>query len=148
MKMIKYLLYVVLTVVILSSNVQADSGQQIATLAVYHEADGKLTKSSKNNAATMRRIAAKRGYITLWVTANVDFDPNIDDLSEAERVSQQRAATEKLMDVLQPLVDADKVWHPSAGPYIQGPGCIIRATAAGVSRLVRDSRILHMVAQQ
>ena len=145
----KYLVCLALAIaMVFAAETHGDTRTEAMPLTVYHDSAGRLTETSKRNARKMRRIATRQGYIALWVTANVEFDPNVDSLSENERATQQAAAKSLLMEVLDPLVAEGSVWHPTAGPYIQGPGCIIRANAAGVTRLVRDRRILHIAARK
>lgn len=111
---------------------------------VYRDAQGELTKASEKFAKKMEKKASKVGYITLWLTANIEFNPYMDELTDQEIAEQEQLVQESLNAVLQPLVDVGSVWHPDAGRYIRGPGCLIRANAVGVAQLVQDSRILHI----
>ena len=136
---------VFLTMPVVSAGADEDQGQ--GNLSVYRGSSGELTKNSVENAKSMRRIARKKGYVTLFVTVDVEFEPYLDGLTATEIVAQQTRATAKLTEVLAPLVDAGVVWHGRTGPLVQGPGCLIRANAKGVARLVRDRRVLHIVAR-
>lgn len=99
---------------------------------VYRDASGNLTKESKKFAQGMVKKAKRRGYITLWLTANVPFNPDKAQLTVQEMDDQDQRVAEMFGELLQPLVDVGAVWHPTDGPKIEGPGCLVRANASGV----------------
>ena len=69
----------------------------------------------------------------------------MDELTPQEIAEQDRKVRDALDAVLQPLINAGIVWHPRSGPIMDGPGCMVRANADGVARLVADTRVLHIV---
>ncbi len=128
-----------------SPGVVADTA---SPLVVYRGEDGKLTDQSKINAVALKAIAAQQGYVTLWITANTSFNPFVGQLTDTEIAEQNARVLLTLDTVLQPLIDAGQVWHPSDGPIMKGPGCLIRARTSGVARLVKNSDVLHIVATE
>jgi hypothetical protein len=122
----------------------AEDGHELLW-SVYRDANGQLTKQSRRFARKMQEKAEENGHITLWLTANVAFNPYMDELTDQEIAEQNEMVWKFFEAVLQPLVDRGSVWHPKAGPNIAGPGCLVRANAVGVMDLVRDSRILHII---
>jgi hypothetical protein len=117
-----------------------------APLTVYRDAGGQLTPESRQAAREMHYIAVGNGHITLWLTLNYEFNLYLDPETQQREIEQQnqevRAGFE---EILNPMVARGAVWHPKAGPYYRGPGCFIRANAAGLQRLVQDERILQIV---
>ena len=111
---------------------------------VYRSADGQLTAESLKNVAQLREKAARQGYVTLWLTANVPFNPDTDELSDQQIAEQNQQVRNKFSEILQPLVEAGKVWHEPERPDVEGPGCLVRANASGLARLVRDTRLLNI----
>ena len=104
-----------------------------APWVVYRDAQGQLTRDSIQAAQKMRRKAARDGYITLWllIDSNQAGEPAVSN-DEYNRACQE---------ILQPLVARALVSHPSGGPRNTGPVCLIRATTAGVSALLRNERV-------
>jgi hypothetical protein len=66
-------------------------------------------------------------------------------MTDREIAEQNEMVHDIFETVLGPLVAAGLVWHPKAGPNIAGPGCLVRANAAGVVKLVQDGRLLHII---
>ena len=121
--------------------------QHEAGLIVYRDTDGQLTPTSEDVARQMVQIASRQGHITLWLTLNYAFDLYLDEQADQEAIAAQNAAIrEGFGEVLDPLIARQAAWYPETGPYFHGPGCSVRATEAGLRRLIRDDRILQIVA--
>ena len=104
-----------------------------APWVVYRDARGQMTPESTQAAQKMPHKAARDGYITLWllIDAQAAAAPPVSN-DEYSRACQE---------ILQPLVARALVSHPSGGPRNTGPVCLIRATTAGVSALLRNERV-------
>jgi len=144
MKTNNMLLALVLSAGVIST--QYSIAQNNAGLFIYRDAHGHLTPESKVAAKQMTRMAAHNGYVTLWLTLDYEINLYLDKETEQEAIAAQNAAIRAGLDeVLSPMVARGAVWHPEAGPLIQGPGCTVRATVAGLRRLIRDERIIQIV---
>lgn len=115
-------------------------------LVFYRNPDGVISQQSRENAREMEAIARTNGQITLWLVLNHPFNVHVEEMTPDEN-RQQSAAVERGFDeLLAPLLSSGDVWHPKAGPLIKGPGSAIRANSAGLRRLLRDERILQLLA--
>ena len=139
-----YTLKICLTILLIFGVAEANEGDTDTNVGVYRGADGQLTAQSQINVAQLRLKAARQGYVTLWLTANVPFNPDTDILSDQQIAEQNQEVRNKFSEILQPLVDAGKVWHAAERPNVEGPGCLVRANASGLARLVRDTRLLNI----
>jgi len=120
------------------------TGDQILTH--YRGSDGKVTHQSKANAQIMHHIARDQGHVTLWLTLNYPFNFYFDELTPEEIAAQELAVAEGFDELLDPHVQDGDVWHRSAGPFIMGPGIAVRATGKGLKNLLKDDRLLQIVA--
>jgi len=59
---------------------------------------------------------------------------------------QEREVEAVFAAALRKLVQKGSVRHPSGEPNIQGPGCIVQAKVRGLEKIVKDERILQIVA--
>ncbi len=137
-------LKVCLTMLLIFGVAEAQEIINHKSVDVYRSADGQLTAESLKNVAQLREKAARQGYVTLWLTANVPFNPDTDELSDQQIAKQNQKVRNIFSEILQPLVDAGKVWHAAERPNVEGPGCLVRANASGLARPVRDTRLLHI----
>jgi len=112
----------------------------------YRDASGEITKESKKHAQSMHKTAQKQGYVTLWVLFDLPFNESMHNMTEEELAVHQAWVTNYADDVLGILVDRNQVWHPKAGPLIFGLGCNVRATSQGLKRMLKDERIIQIVA--
>ena len=111
---------------------------------IIYKIDGALTDESLYFVKVLKKRAAKDGFVTLWLTANLSFDFDFDNLT-AQQIESQRQNVEAIFTAaLEPLINSGLVWHPPGGPNIQGPGCIVRAKVGGIQGLVDDNRILQI----
>lgn len=115
-----------------------------STIAVYRE-NGQLTSEALQNVELLKTQANLQGYVTLWLTANVPYNP--DTMSVRQIAKQNQAVRRTLREVLQPLVAAGLVWYVPERPRIEGPGRLIQANVTGLMRLVEDDRLLHIHGQ-
>lgn len=116
------------------------------SVPIVNRVDGVLTEDSIQFIKFMKKTAAKNGYVTLWLTANISFDFDVENLTAQQIEDQEQNVEAIFLAALQPLVDNGLVWHPPGGPNIQGPGCIVRAKVGGVQQLAKDQRIIQIVA--
>ena len=123
------------------------SSQDKILLSVYRDARGHITPKSKEAAKAMTKIASHNGHITLWLTLNYPFNTYFDPNTEQAAIeAQNQDVRDGFSELLDPMVSTGAVWHPQAGPFIKGPGCYVRATVAGLRRLIKDDRLLQVVA--
>ena len=147
LRVFKLLFVVVLTISAVDfAFAQTPSSNEPFSVVVYRGSDGKLTYDSRKFAKQIISVAKERGYVTLWISANVDFDPRFEELSSEQIEAQADAVRASFDATLAPLIAANEVWHPPSGPQIQGPGCLVRATASGAKKLIRSEEILHILA--
>lgn len=104
---------------------------------MYRDARAQLTPESIQAAQKMRRKAARDGYITLWLL--------IDSNRAGEPAASNDEYNRACQEILQPLVARALVSHPSTGPRNTGAVCLIRATTAGVSALLRSERVRQIM---
>lgn len=132
--------FVLLLISSLTLSAVADEGP----LIVFRDDTGHLAAGSMRNATLLTEKAALEGDIALWITFDVEFQPDASQLSP-EELDEQNARVERIRDdVLKPLMEIGLVSHHRNGPVARGPGCLISATAAGVRRLVDDQRVIHI----
>jgi len=125
---------------------QYSIAQNNAGLFIYRDASGHLTPESRHAAKRMTRTAAQNGYVTLWLTLDYEINLYLDEETDQDAIAAQNAAIRTGLDeVLSPMIARGAVWHPESGPLIQGPGCTVRATVAGLRRLISDERIIQIV---
>jgi hypothetical protein len=121
--------------------------QDNIVLSIYRDANGHLTPQSRQAAKEMTRIASRSGRITLWLTLNFEFNVYFDERTDQAAIeAQNRAVRDGFDDLLNPMIARGAVRHPKAGPLIQGPGCYVQATVDGLRRLIKDDRLLQIVA--
>lgn len=123
---------------------QANESDTHANVAIYRGTDGQLTRDSLETAQQLQDKAKIRGYVTLWLTLNVPYNPNTHELSAQQIAEQNQKVRSKFSEILQPLINAGVVWHAAERPNVEGPGCLVRANATGLSSLVQDERLLHI----
>lgn len=125
----------------------ATSFAEQAPLTIYRDMYGELTPESKAVIKDFQRLARRQGYITLWLTLDYEINLYLDEATQQDEVAAQNATIRKSFEeILTPLEVKNRVWYPIAGPYYRGPGTLIRANVAGLNRLVRDDRLLQIVA--
>lgn len=117
-----------------------------STAAVYRE-NGQLTTEALENVELLRAQANAQDYVTLWLTANVPFNPDTDAMSARQIAQQTKSVRDTLHDVLQPLIAAGLVRYVRERPRIEGPGRMVQANVIGLMRLVNDDRLLHIHGQ-
>ena len=120
------------------------SANEDQPLVFYRDGAGDISKQSKNDAVLMRQIAAQDGYITIWLLAGYPFNVYIDEMTDEEIGAQRSAVATEFAEILDPLVAGGSVRHPKAGPFIKGPGCLVRATVSGLNALLKDDRIVQI----
>lgn len=111
---------------------------------IHRDANGRLTPDSLENVKYLVRKAQREGYVALWLTADLPYNPNIDELSMREIRQQDRNVWRLFETILQPLVNDGIVWSVPERPNTEGPGCLVHANARGVTKLVRDTRLRHI----
>lgn len=125
--------------------VQAEAEQ--APFTIYRNAEGSLTKSSHQAVGEIRSIAGEQGYITLWLTVDYPVNLYLDPLTQGAAIATQNDEIRVAFDaILAPLVASGGVWFPSIGPIYRGPGTLVRATKGAFRTLVRDQRLVQIVA--
>ena len=112
----------------------------------YRDASGDITKESRQHARAMHKTAREQGYVTLWVLFDLPFDESMHDMTEQEMAEHEIMVATYAGEVLGRLVSRNQVWHPKTGPIIAGLGCHVRATPRGPKRLLKDERIIQIVA--
>ena len=112
----------------------------------YRDASGDITQESKKHANAMHKTAQEQGYVTLWVLFDLPFNESMHNMSEEELVLHQAWVTNYADEVLGTLVETNQVWHPQAGPLVFGLSCNVRATSQGLKQLLKDERIIQIVA--
>lgn len=105
---------------------------------VHRAADGQLTSESRQVAVKMRQKAAETGYITLWLLPIYEGEWNPEALTDEQHA-------QNCAQILQPLIRQGHVWHPRGEPVHHGPVCLVRASTAGVSKLLQDERLQQIM---
>ena len=139
-----HILRICLAIVFILGFAETNAENEHGNINIYRSADGQLTPDSLKNAELLENKAESQGYVILWLTANVPFNPNDDELSPTQAAAQDIQVREKFREILQPLIVAGLVWHDPARPNVEGPGCLVRANASGLARLVNDTRLRHI----
>ena len=112
-------------------------------LPAYRDVSGEYTATSVSNLRTMARIANAEGHIDLWVTFDMDFTG--DPAQRTPEVIRQEAQIKRRLinAVITPLGrDASLLEVPSG--LEEAPGCLVRATPAGLRGLVVSEHVKHM----
>jgi hypothetical protein len=121
---------------------QTDGG-----LIVYRDQNGRLTESSRDSAREMSRIAAKDGEVTVWLLLDYEIDLYLDPLTDQVQIDQQNEEIRSGFEsVLQPMMAQGHVWHTDTGEFVFGPGCVVKANITGIRHLIRDRRIIQILA--
>ncbi len=112
-------------------------------LNAYRDVNGEYTAVSVGNLKTMARVANAEGHIDLWVTFDMDFTG--DPAQRTRKVVQQEAQVKQQLinDVITPLGRHAILLEVPAG-LTEAPGCLVRATLAGLQRLVKSENVKHM----
>ena len=116
------------------------------TVAFYRDQEGNVDANAKADGKLMSRKVREDGVITLWITTGIPFNLRFSSMSEEEVAEQNARVRESFSEILDPLVNAGSVWHPESGPFIKGPGCTVRADKDGLKALLRDDRLIQIVA--
>lgn len=112
----------------------------------YRNATGDITQESRQHAKTMSNIAKEQGYVTLWVVFDLPLTENMHNMTEKEQAEHEVYVANYAHQVLGSLVTENQVWHPKTGPMIAGLGCHVRATRKGLNQLIKEKRIIQIVA--
>jgi len=136
-----YMPKVCLTAILVIGVAQA---QEHPKIDVYRDQDGQLTAEAVDNLELLKAEANLQGYVTLWLTANVPYNPETDAMSPRQIAKQNQSVRQELHKVLQPLVAAGLVWYVPERPRVEGPGRLVRANVVGLMRLVEDHRLLNI----
>lgn len=91
-------------------------------------------------------LAQANGHIDVWITLNYPFNLYADQMTEEETTTQDAEVAAGFNNVLASLVAKGDARHPQAGPLIRGPGCAVRVTKKGLKKLLKDERIIQIVA--
>jgi len=118
------------------------------SLIFYRNPNGVLGDDSRANAKVMLEIAREQGHITVWVTLDFEFNFYMEHMTPNEIAEQNAAVADSFEEVLTPLVRRRQVWHPPSGPHIRGPGCTVRANERGLIALLRNERLIQIVAME
>ena len=116
------------------------------SIVYYRDFDGSVNAASKVYSKQMKQIAAKNGYVTLWLTIDYPVNVNFESMTPEELAEQEAEISAEIDTILNPLIERNKVWHPATGKFVKGPGCVVRATTAGLVHLLKDERILQITA--
>lgn len=117
------------------------SGQSID---IYRTESGQVSNTVLEGLEILETRARQYGYVTLWLTANVLYEPDLNLISDGEAAKQDREVRKVLDKVLKPLIREGSVWVASERPGVEGPGQLVHATAEGVAALVHESEIIHI----
>jgi len=115
-------------------------------LTFYRGPDGTITQQSSDNAKAMEVLAKANGHIDVWLTLNYAFNLYTDQMTAEEIASQDAEVAVGFNNVLASIVAKGDAKHPRAGPLIKGPGCAVRVTKNGLKILLKDDRIIQIVA--
>lgn len=120
--------------------------QDTDPIIFYRHGNGDVNKDSKADARVMARIARRQGYVNLFVTSDFQFNLNFDEMTPEEIEDQNNRAADYMADTLAEVIASGHVWLPPEGQNVFGPGCRVQATPTGLSRLLRDERLVQVVA--
>lgn len=104
---------------------------------VYRSENGQLLPESAWAASAMREKALSAGYITLWL--------QLDEGRISSSPADANGYREMCVKILQPLVNRGVVWHSSQGPQSTGSVCLVRASADGVTSLMKEKRFSQIM---
>jgi len=116
---------------------------EFTELHAYRDVSGEYTAASVGNLRTMARVARGEGHIDLWVTFDMDFtgDPA---QRTPEVVQQEEQAKQRLINaVIVPLGREASLLEVPSG-LAEAPGCLVRATPAGLRGLAKSEHVKHM----
>ena len=115
-------------------------------IVFYRDGNGDVNSASMADARVMARIARRQGYVTLFVTSDFPFNLNFDELTQEEIEDQNNRAADYMAETLAEAIASGHVWLPPEGQNVFGPGCRVQATPAGLRALLRDERLVQVVA--
>ena len=141
-------LTICLIVVFAVANAIAQDVHELHGIDVYRDATGELTEESVVNLKQLEARAIKQGYVTLWLTANVPYEPDESKLSDSQRKQQDAAVQTQFDKVLRPLIDAQAVWLVDKRSNVEGPSQMVQANINGLVALAHDVRILNIYADE
>jgi len=119
-------------------------GQEQETYAFYRNAEGEVSKFSKDQAKQMLNYAKEHGQITLWLVLNYPYNVDFGNMTPEEINTQKAEVAQGFSKLLAPLISSGDAWHPPSGVYIRGPGCTVRANAKGLKQLLDDERLFQI----
>lgn len=115
------------------------------SINISRDADGQLTEDSLKNVELLEGMARRQGYVVLWLTATVPFNPNEEELLPSQIVSRDNQVRYELDEVLTPLIADGLVWSDPKRPDVEGPGVSVWASSKGLASLVSDTRIRNII---
>lgn len=107
-------------------------------LLAYRADDGSIDPESAQNAAEMRRIAARDGYITLWI---LPIAVGMDETESDAKGMLERTCT----SIVGPLASRGLVSVPSSRSLAAANTCLVRASPASISLLLHDDRVKQVM---
>lgn len=110
---------------------------------VFRDAKGNLTPRSRKGLKLLREAARENGTVMIWVSFDLPFqaDPELRVPEVVEREAAARAAM--IEQVILPLSKSISLIE-TPDDLRGAPGCMVLASARGVSALARDKRVKHI----
>ncbi|MDJ0709585.1 MAG: hypothetical protein QNJ14_04300 [Woeseiaceae bacterium] len=146
MKITNYIVCVfVLFVMTAPSPLWAKSNDAHISLIVSREAGGSINKESKESLRTLAQMARKNGYMRVWVTLDIPYDPFLAERSEQGAAVQQERLDGLFDQVLNPMLADGEVQYENGKREYRGPSLLLKVTRRGLFRLVDDRRVGQLV---
>lgn len=120
--------------------------QDADPIIFYRDGNGDVNDDSRADAKVMAHIARRQGYVNLFVTSDFQFNLNFDEMTPEEIDDQNNRAADYMADILAEAIASGHVWLPLEGQNVFGPGCRVHATPTGLNALLRDRRLVQVVA--
>ena len=120
----------------------AQAQQESLAIGVYRDTAGVLYETTPNSRQIIEEQAKRNGYVTLWLTLNLEYDVYLDPETQQDEIVAQDLNVANIYEyILSEYVARGAVWHPKTGPFIRGPGCMIRAKKQAVKKLFGEEKL-------
>ena len=131
-----------IVILILSGTIFA---QDEASLMVSRDSEGALDAESRIALTTLTNMAARSGYVRVWITLDMPYDPFLAEKSEEAAALQHDQIELSFGEVIGPMLNTGQIRYVNDDPKYSGPSLLLLATPSGLHKLIGDQRVGQMV---